>query len=88
MTDSSNDMKILTIIKSYLDIEDLAWLLVIAAAITTVFFFKLLWGANHINNFLSWEYIVNLDNFVQLGVAIAVSFSLYLLARFYHEGKG
>jgi hypothetical protein len=73
--------KILEFIARQMGFVDMVWLLVIVAAITTGFLLRLLWHANNIKDFLSWEYIVNMDNIVQLGFTVFVTLSLYFLVR-------
>jgi hypothetical protein len=78
---SIKSKRILEFIARQLGFVDLVWLLVIVAAITTGFFLRLLWHANNIKAFLSWEYIVTIDNIAQLGFTVFLSLSLYVLVR-------
>ena len=73
--------RILGLIAQQMNFVDMIWLLVIVAAITTGFFLRLLWHANNIKHFLSWEYIVSMDNIAQLGFTVFLSLSLYVLVR-------
>lgn len=76
--------RILEFIARKMGFVDMIWLLVIVAAITTGFLLRLLWHANNIKAFLSWEYIVTIDNIAQLGFTVFVSLSLYVLVRVLH----
>jgi hypothetical protein len=80
--------KILEFVARQMGFVDMIWLVVIVAAITTGFFLRLLWHANNIKDFLSWEYIVNMDNIVQLGFTVFVTLSLYSLVRILNGFRG
>ena len=80
--------RILEFIARQMGFVDIVWLLVIVAAITTGFLLRLLWHANNIKAFLSWEYIVNMDNIVQLGFTVFVTLSLYFLVRLLNGFRG
>jgi hypothetical protein len=76
--------RILEFIARQMGFVDIVWLLVIVSAITTGFLLRLLWHANNIKDFLSWEYIVTIDNIAQLGFTVFVTLSLYVLVRVLH----
>ena len=73
--------RILEFIARQMGFVDIVWLLVIVAAITTGFLLRLLWHANNIKDFLSWEYILTINNISHLGFTVIVTLSLYVLVR-------